>query len=1064
MHIRRYLVACCCAVFLIAGFARAFELTEQERSHLETRGYTLRCAYQPEFVPLEFTDDDGLAAGISPDLLRWMAERAGFTVEFYPATPVQEIEGIQNGTYDVLCSASRVLAQAGGLAVTPSAYLDMPVYVFVPSESPVKRFDDLYGKTVSGDGAGILIEQIAPNVIYQYIPSLTRNVSLALEGKVDGLFCQEQVLVCFMKNNGYEKRFRPVGEPLASHECRIAVSAENQILVAMFNRLVDEAVDGGRVRWIEREWLGAGHTAFEAILIHYSRQILIGVGVLLFALLLFWLWDVRLTRHIQVKTRQLRNSEERLRTIFQNSPDAIFIESQSGVVLDANPVACKIHGMTHEELVGKQVESLVPASMREQIRRDFPKWFTGELKCYEGMTLSGQGRELPVEVIGAPMFYDGEQTVLLLVRDITERKLAEQALRNSEMRYRSLVEGQNSFILRVDTEGCFTFANEAFCRFVGRRRSELIGHPFAPFVHADDVRIYERAYAALASRKERVVLAEQRVLSRQGAAWIHFEGTAVCGEDGEMIEIQVVAHDITERRRIYDALQESERRLRFLFEEIPHIAVQGYNENHEIIFWNRASESLYGYPREQVLGKKIEEVQTSPENRAAMSGVIDQWIKNGASIPSGEIMKQHLSGRMVSVYTSRLISKNARGEKEMYAVDIDLSELKRANEALLEAKDHAERANRAKSAFLANMSHEIRTPMNGVMGMTGLLLDTPLSEEQNGFAQTILDSTQELLVIIDELLDISRIEAGEVRLQMEPFCLRKTAEKVILLFADRAGKKNVDLSLAVHPDIPETMMGDAGRIRQILINLVGNALKFTQNGHIQIQMKVEPLEQGWNLIVDVQDSGVGISPELQQHVFDKFTQGDTSLTREHGGAGLGLAISKQLVELMGGRISVSSEPGKGTTFDFNLVLPPLADTAEVEPKQPAARTGAQKFDVNILLVEDNLVNQKVAVAMLQKLGCRVTVAGNGHEALKMIPGQSFDLIFMDNQMPILDGFKTTHAIRKMDGDIRRIPIVAMTAHALKEDRQKCLDAGMDDYLSKPVHRGKLLEVLQKYCG
>jgi CheY-like chemotaxis protein len=344
------------------------------------------------------------------------------------------------------------------------------------------------------------------------------------------------------------------------------------------------------------------------------------------------------------------------------------------------------------------------------------------------------------------------------------------------------------------------------------------------------------------------------------------------------------------------------------------------------------------------------------------------------------------------------------------------------------------------------------------------LMETKLDEEQLDHVKTIMGSTQELLRIIDELLDISRIEAGEVRLTAEPFCPRETVEKVVLLFAARAGKKGVDLSVAIHPSVPGKMMGDAGRIRQILINLIGNALKFTRDGHVQIRLQAEKTEDGWNLIIDVKDTGIGMSQDLLKHVFEKFTQGDSSSKRKHGGTGLGLAITKQLVELMGGTIEVSSEEGKGTSFDFNLRLPDLDLGAEVIEDVPAVVDVLPEFKMDILLVEDNLVNQKVAVAMLKKLGCRVSIALNGAQALKQIPDHKFDLIFMDCQMPIMDGFETTRAIRQMVGEIRDIPIVALTAHALKGDRQKCIDSGMNDYLSKPIRRDDLIATLRKYCG
>jgi signal transduction histidine kinase len=460
----------------------------------------------------------------------------------------------------------------------------------------------------------------------------------------------------------------------------------------------------------------------------------------------------------------------------------------------------------------------------------------------------------------------------------------------------------------------------------------------------------------------------------------------------------------------------------------------------------------------------MEDLVLPADRRDELVKAFDDRVKTGIPIPSGEVMKRTADGNSVAVYSSCLATRNQRGEWEMYVIDVDLSELKRAGEELVKAKEFAEKASRAKSEFLANMSHEIRTPMNGIMGMTSLLLDTELSAEQRDNIQTIMESTQELMRIIDELLDISRIEAGEMRLHPEPFSPRETVEKVILLFADRAGRKGVDLSITIHDSVPKQMLGDSGRVRQILINLIGNALKFTPAGHIQIQMQAERIESGWNLVTDVKDTGIGMTPELQERIFEKFTQGDTSSKREYGGTGLGLAITRQLVRLMGGEITVASEVDNGTTFQFNLKLG-CAEPAEPAPAPPVVPADDQEIiGADILLVEDNLVNQKVATAMLKKLGCNVVVAPNGVRALEQIALRKFDLILMDCQTPILDGFETTRAIRRMVGDIRAIPIVAMTAHALKEDREKCLEAGMDDYLAKPVHRDALIAVLRKYCG
>lgn len=1063
MRMRRFLLCVAAAACTAAGVF-AFDLTPQEQAWLDSKGNTLRFAYHGNFIPLEFVDADGQAAGIAPDFVRWIAERTGFTVEFCPATTKQMHKGLLSGEFDALCHMNK--AADNGLFHVSPAYLIFHKTILVPEKSPVQSLADLRGKVIAGEDGHSekILKRLGLDIRYRDCLSIADVIESVQTGEADGIIYIEPVLRYELQTNPYGLDVRAVSDSLAEMPFGIATAADNTVLTSILNRAVEEARREGVVRWISRRWLNDKPSRTGAFIVDNLRYVIIGAGLLLAAVLLFWIWDVRLSRHVQQKTSLLRSSEERLRAIFQNSPDAIYIEDERGTVLDANPVACRFHNMSRSELVGTCVFDLLPAEEREDARKNFRKWFTGELKRYDGTALNGEGEYVPVEVIGAPLRFDNRSAVLLLVRNVADRKFAENALKESETRYRSLIEAQNNFIVRVDTDGKFTFVNEAFCRFVGRSRGELIGKDSRSFVWYDDISAVKKAIEALITRSEKVVTVEHRMRARTHTAWVQWENIAVFDDDGRVVEIQSVGQDITERRSINEALQESEKRMRFLFEEIPHIAVQGYNSSREAIFWNRASEKLYGHSTTDALGKKMEDLVLPPERHSRMAEEFDRWLEEGKPIPSGEMMKQTRDGQSVAVYSNNLVTRNRRGEWELYVIDVDLSELKRASEELVKAKEFAEQANRAKSEFLANMSHEIRTPMNGVMGMTNLLLETGLDDEQRDSVQTIMESTRELMRIIDELLDISRIEAGEIRLQPEPFSPRETVEKVVLLFADRAGRNGVDLSMAIHDDVPEKLMGDSGRIRQILINLVGNSLKFTHDGHIQIRMQAERLDDGWNVIADVKDTGIGMSRNLQERIFDKFTQGDTSSTRRYGGAGLGLAITKQLVELMGGKISVTSKEGQGTTFQFNLRLGTVDEKTEKEEPSVSSDSSGPCLDAEILLVEDNLVNQKVATAMLKKIGCNVTVVPNGARALEQIAKRTFDLIFMDCQMPVMDGFEATRAIRQMVGPVREIPIVAMTAHALKEDRQRCLDVGMDDYLAKPVHRSKLVAVLEKYCG
>ncbi len=659
--------------------------------------------------------------------------------------------------------------------------------------------------------------------------------------------------------------------------------------------------------------------------------------------------------------------------------------------------------------------------------------------------------------------------------EIMERRRIENELRKLSL----AVEQSPVSIVITDLDGTIEYVNRTFTEVTGYSFAEAIGQNPRILKSGNlPAAYYEKLWTTIRGGKEW----HGNFLNKKKNGeelWEKAVIAPIFNDRREITHFLAVKEDITEQKRNADALLASEHRYR----QVVNSTSEGYwllDRDHQTIDVNDALLQMLGYTREEMLGRKPTDF-VDAENREIFTYQTAE-IENSEHRIYEIALKTKPGGNIHTIFSATALRDEDGKTAGAFAFITDISLRKQYERDLQTAQEAALKANRAKSDFLANMSHEIRTPMNGIIGMTDILLDTDLDPQQRFFLKTVKISADSLLALINDILDFSKIEAGKLDLDEQPFALADAVHAPILTMQVLAQDKGLSLQVDIDPAAPPVLRGDSLRFRQILLNLLSNAVKFTDEGQIRVAVSHAAAPAGKvELRIAVTDTGRGIKTEMAEHIFGSFAQEESAITRQYGGTGLGLTISRQLCRLMGGDIQVASEPGQGSVFTFTCIFG-VADPSELAAT-PETREATVTPPMDILLVEDNEINRQLAEFILERDRHRLTMANNGLEALEQLARKEFGVVLMDIQMPRMDGYTATRIIRAMERGMEaaeeipaalaadlaprlrggHLPIIAMTAHAMSGDREKCIAAGMDDYLTKPFKPDAFHAILGKWA-
>jgi PAS domain S-box-containing protein len=811
-----------------------------------------------------------------------------------------------------------------------------------------------------------------------------------------------------------------------------------------------------------------GTPEFEAQMRNFSGW-LVGMGgcvTSLLVALLLWQQAQGRTR-AESLAQQMTQDLNRLARVAQKTSNAVVFTDLQRRITWVNAGFERLTGYTMAEVLGRSPALLqTPQTNPQTVDRMSQALGAAEVFRGELLNRGKDGRDYWIELEIQPVHDEAGQPngFMAIETDITERRQARQALEAALRDNEALINTLDllGIVSVANAQGQITQVNDAFCHVSGYEREELLGqnhrclnsgHHLPEFW----VRMWSKISIGLPWRAEVCNRAKDGTLY-----WVDTFVAPFINNEGEIDKYVAIFIDITDKKRAEEMAERNAALLRGSIDALDD-AFALYDNEDRLALFNRRYHALYPLNAEMVaVGNRFEDIVRAGVYNGQYEAAIgreEDWIAQRLALhqqPTSRLTQKLSNGRTLQVVERRMANGYTVGFR------VDITELVQATEA-------AQEASRSKSQFLANMSHELRTPMNAVLGMLTLLRKTPLSPKQADYAAKSEAAAQSLLALLNDILDLSKAEAGKMQLDPQPTALAQLVADVNVIVQAYIGPKPVELLVHVDSGAPSAVEVDALRLKQVLINLCGNAVKFTPAGRVTLRV-VMLHRQGDQAMLQfsVQDQGIGIAPEHQSRIFAGFTQAEASTTRRFGGTGLGLAISQRLLALMGSQLELQSEPGKGSHFSFNLSLPvatapqPPAPLPAPSSDDPAPAAPVQRLQgMRILLAEDNLVNQQIAMELLSIEGAKVTLANHGQEAVDQImatPG-GFDVVLMDMQMPVMDGLDATRAIRQRLS-AQQLPIVAMTANAMESDRQACLQAGMNDHVGKPFNLAHLVEVIR----